>query len=51
VERENSGSGGAGKTAEQLSREIDLAQHGNFAADARENAAAVRTIFAEVPGP
>jgi len=40
----------AGKTAEQLTREVELARHGDFAADAQQNAAAVRAVFAKAPG-
>lgn len=40
----------AGRTAEQLSQEIDMTRHGNFAADARQNAAAIRALFAKAPG-
>jgi len=40
---------GAGKTAEQLTREINLAAHGDFAADAQQNAAAVRNVYAKAP--
>jgi glyoxylase-like metal-dependent hydrolase (beta-lactamase superfamily II) len=40
----------AGKTAEQLVREVELARHGDFAADAQQNAAAIRAVFAKAPG-
>jgi hypothetical protein len=40
----------AGKTADQLIREVSLARHGDFAADAQQNAAAVRAVFAKAPG-
>ena len=40
----------AGKTAEQLIREIGLSCHGDFAADAQQNAAAIRAVFAKAPG-
>jgi cyclase len=40
----------AGKTAAQLIQEIDLAPHGDFAADSAQNAAAVRAVFAKAPG-
>jgi hypothetical protein len=39
----------AGKTAEQLTQQIDLARHGDFAADAQQNAAAIRAVFAKAP--
>ena len=40
----------AGKTADQLIREVGLARHGDFAADAQQNAAAIRAVFAKAPG-
>jgi glyoxylase-like metal-dependent hydrolase (beta-lactamase superfamily II) len=40
----------AGKTADQLIKEIPLARHGDFAADAQQNAAAIRAVFAKAPG-
>jgi glyoxylase-like metal-dependent hydrolase (beta-lactamase superfamily II) len=40
----------AGKTADQLIREVPLARHGDFAADAQQNAAAIRAVFAKAPG-
>jgi glyoxylase-like metal-dependent hydrolase (beta-lactamase superfamily II) len=39
----------AGKSAEQLSRDIDLSRHGDFAADAQQNQAAIRAVFAKAP--
>ena len=39
----------AGKSAEQLSREIDLSRHGDFAADAQQNQAAIRAVFTKAP--
>jgi cyclase len=39
----------AGKTAEQLVGEVNFARHGNFAADAQQNAAAVRAVFNKAP--
>jgi cyclase len=38
-----------GKTADQLIRELDLARHGDFAADAQQNGSAIRALFAKVP--
>src|SRR5262249_16015795 len=35
----------AGKTVQQLIREVRLEQHGNFAADAQQNEAAIRAVF------
>jgi glyoxylase-like metal-dependent hydrolase (beta-lactamase superfamily II) len=40
----------AGKTAEQLIREVELARHGDFAADAQQNAAAIRAVYVKAPG-
>jgi len=39
----------AGKTADQLFEQIDLARHGDFAADAQQNRAAIRAVFAKAP--
>jgi cyclase len=39
-----------GRTAEQLIQQIDLSQHGDFAADTQQNAAAIRAVFAKAPG-
>ena len=39
----------AGKTAEQLIRDVALARHGDFAADAQQNAAAIRAVFVKAP--
>jgi cyclase len=39
----------AGKTVQQLIREIRLERHGNFAADAQQNEAAIRAVFAKAP--
>jgi hypothetical protein len=41
----------AGKTADQLIQQIDLSVHGDFAADAQQNTAAIRAVFAKAPGP
>ncbi len=40
----------AGKSAEQLVKEIDLSRNGDFAADAQQNAAAIRAVFRKAPG-
>ena len=38
----------AGKTADELVRELSFARHGDFAADARQNEAAVRAVYGKV---
>jgi cyclase len=35
----------AGKTADQLVKEIDLSRHGDFAADTQQNQSAIRQVF------
>jgi hypothetical protein len=40
----------AGKTADQLAKEIDLSKHGDFAADAQQNQSAIRAVFRKAPG-
>jgi cyclase len=40
----------AGKTADQLVKEIDLSKHGDFAADAQQNQTAIRQVFRKAPG-
>jgi cyclase len=40
----------AGKTVDQLLQEIDLSKHGDFAADAQQNQAAIRQVFRKAPG-
>jgi cyclase len=40
----------AGKTADQLVKEIDLSKHGDFAADAQQNQSAIRAVFRKAPG-
>jgi len=40
----------AGKSIEQLVKEIDLSKHGDFAADAQQNEAAIRSVFRKAPG-
>ena len=39
----------AGKTIEQLVKEIDLSKHGDFAADAQQNQSAIRAVFRKAP--
>jgi glyoxylase-like metal-dependent hydrolase (beta-lactamase superfamily II) len=39
----------AGKTADQLIKELNLSSHGDFAADAQQNAAAIRNVYAKAP--
>jgi cyclase len=39
----------AGKTVEQLVKEVDLSKNGDFAADAQQNQAAVRQAFRKAP--
>ena len=40
----------AGKTVDQLLKEVDLSKHGNFAADAQQNQSAIRQVFRKAPG-
>jgi hypothetical protein len=40
----------AGRTLEQLQKEIDLSKHGDFAADAQQNQSAIRAVFRKAPG-
>jgi len=40
----------AGKTADQLVKEVDLSKHGDFAADAQQNQSAIRQVFRKAPG-
>ena len=40
----------AGKTVDQLLKDVDLSKHGNFAADAQQNQAAIRQVFRKAPG-
>ena len=40
----------AGKTVEQLMKEVDLSRHGDFAADPEQNRAAIRNVFRKAPG-
>ena len=39
----------AGRTVEQLQKEVDLSKHGDFAADAQQNQAAIRAAFRKAP--
>jgi glyoxylase-like metal-dependent hydrolase (beta-lactamase superfamily II) len=39
----------AGKTPDQLIREINLTPHGDFAADTQQNATAIRNVYAKMP--
>ncbi len=38
----------AGKTVDQLLKEVDLSKHGDFAADQQQNQAAIRQVFRKV---
>ena len=40
----------AGKTVDELLKEVDLSKHGDFAADAQQNQAAIRQVFRKVGG-
>ena len=40
----------AGKTAEQLSSEIDLSKHGSFGANAQQNAGSIRGMCRRLAG-
>jgi cyclase len=40
----------AGKTVEQLLKEVDLSTHGDFAADPAQNQSAIRGVFRKAPG-
>ncbi len=39
----------AGKTLEQLLKEVSLSRHGNFAADEAQNQSAIRAVFRKAP--
>jgi glyoxylase-like metal-dependent hydrolase (beta-lactamase superfamily II) len=39
----------AGKTVDELVRAVDLAKHGNFAADEQQNQSAIRAVFRKAP--
>jgi hypothetical protein len=41
----------AGKSLEQLLKEVDLSRHGDFAADPQQNQSAIRAVFRKAPGP
>lgn len=41
----------AGKSPDQLLKEVDLSKHGDFAADARQNQSAIRAVFRKAPEP
>jgi glyoxylase-like metal-dependent hydrolase (beta-lactamase superfamily II) len=40
----------AGKTVEQLLKEVDLSKNGDYAADAQQNQSAIRQVFRKAPG-
>lgn len=40
----------AGKTVDQLLKDVDLSKHGAFAADPQQNQAAIRQVFRKAPG-
>jgi cyclase len=40
----------AGKTADELVKEIDFSKHGDFAADPQQNQSAIRAVFRKAPG-
>jgi cyclase len=40
----------AGKSVDQLAKEIDLSKHGDFAADPQQNESAIRQVFRKAPG-
>jgi len=39
----------AGRTVDQLLKEVDLSKHGDFAADTQQNESAIRQTFRRVP--
>jgi glyoxylase-like metal-dependent hydrolase (beta-lactamase superfamily II) len=41
----------AGRSLDQLQKEVTLSRHGNFAADEQQNQAAIRAVFRKAPGP
>jgi glyoxylase-like metal-dependent hydrolase (beta-lactamase superfamily II) len=41
----------AGKSLEQLVKEINLSRHGDFAADQQQNQSAIRAVFRKAPEP
>ena len=40
----------AGKSLEQLLKDVNLSKHGDFAADERQNQSAIRSVFRKAPG-
>lgn len=40
----------AGKTVEQLLKDVNLSKHGDFAADQQQNQSAIRAVFRKAPG-
>jgi glyoxylase-like metal-dependent hydrolase (beta-lactamase superfamily II) len=40
----------AGKTVDQLLKDVDLSRHGDYAADAQQNQTAIRQVFRKAPG-
>lgn len=40
----------AGRTVDQLLKEVDLSKHEDFAADAQQNQSAIRQVFRKAPG-
>jgi len=41
----------AGKSLEQLLKDVTLSRHGHFAADEQQNQSAIRAVFRKAPGP
>jgi cyclase len=41
----------AGRSLEQLLKDVSLSRHGNFAADEQQNQAAIRAVFRKAPSP
>ena len=39
----------AGRTVEQLLKEVDLSKHGDFASDPQQNHSAIRAVFRKAP--
>jgi hypothetical protein len=40
----------AGKTVDELLKDVDLSRHGNYAADFQQTQAAIRQVFKKAPG-
>jgi glyoxylase-like metal-dependent hydrolase (beta-lactamase superfamily II) len=40
----------AGRPIDELVKDVDLSTHGDFAADAQQNQAAIRQVFRKAPG-